>query len=246
MQGFSVFLDLHLDNFNGNGELVSVKGEWGRKFTSYQLKYRNPWVMAPKTSLTTRLWNTDSKIDESADGEAKRIGGDLALSRQLDDNWSVTGKTKYENVDPYGDEDDYRLFMVGGSISYDTRDVWMNPTRGDYHSLSVENNNTLFGGTVQSTRYFFNLNKFYPVMNKHTLAAHVSWAEQYGTVKDTERFYIGGGSTVRGYRDGEPFARGSRRFIGNLEYRITFNDMLQGVAFYDIGRMGTVDDDRVV
>lgn len=240
--GFSVFADLHLSNYDGWGRLISLKGQWGASVSSYQLKYQDPWFMEPKTSMTSRLWNTDSEIDYSSEGESYRTGGDFALSRKLDDNWSVSGKTKYESVRPKDDdEDDYRIFGLTGSVSYDTRDIWMNPTKGYFSKVSVENNNGLLGGTVYTTRYFLSNDFFFPVMDKNVLATHLSWAEAFGEIEDAERFSLGGGNTVRGYADGEPIARGSRRLVSNVEYRLTLNDIFQGVAFYDFGFMGAVD-----
>ncbi|HAR63724.1 MAG: hypothetical protein DKM50_03665 [Candidatus Margulisiibacteriota bacterium] len=249
-QEFSFFVDLNLDNFNGNAELISLKGEWGKKITSYQLKYHNPWIGKERTSFTARLWNTDSQFDDYDYGKALRRGGDLVFGRELSEAWDASVKTKLERVEPKDTNSNYNIFMLGGSLSYDTRDYWMNPSKGDYYSFSLENNNNLFGvvpNAVNMTKYFINIQNFFPVVDKQVIATRLSWGEIYGDIKDKdpERLFIGGGTTVRGFTDTKPFARGSRRLLGSAEYRITFNDMFQGVLFYDFGKMGEVDSKNV-
>lgn len=242
-QGFSIFSDLNLDNFNGNAELIQIKGEWGSKISSYQLKYSNPWIGdGPKTSFTSRLWNTDAAFDDYDAGAAVRRGGDVVLGRQLDEAWSVSGRTKLEHVEPKTALSNYNVFMLGGSVAYDTRDYWMNPTRGEYYSFNLENNSSFFGmvkNALEITKYNANAQYFYKVMDKQTLAARLSLAEVYGYIKDkdTERLFIGGGTTVRGFADNSPFAKGTRRAMGSLEYRWQLSDLFQLVFFYDFGKM---------
>ncbi|MDR2429271.1 MAG: BamA/TamA family outer membrane protein, partial [Candidatus Margulisbacteria bacterium] len=54
-------------------------------------------------------------------------------------------------------------------------------------------------------------------------------------ILEGEEYSLGGGSTVRGYADIEPFAVGPKMILLNAEYRYIFNEYWQGVLFYDWG-----------
>ncbi|MEK7377016.1 MAG: BamA/TamA family outer membrane protein, partial [Candidatus Margulisiibacteriota bacterium] len=84
------------------------------------------------------------------------------------------------------------------------------------------------------SKYSIDLNQFVKLAEQHTLAGHVGVGLGLGDIPVGEIYYVGGANTVRGY---EPFQAktGKRKLLANLEYRLTFNDMFQGVLFYDWG-----------
>jgi outer membrane protein insertion porin family len=82
-----------------------------------------------------------------------------------------------------------------------------------------------------------------------TFGAHaaIGWMEHFGSSKDVpffERFYVGSGSTVRGFewgKAGPSSAQGTPLggdcvTAGNLEVRFPIYQKLKGVLFYDTGR----------
>ena len=48
VQGLVGFVDLTKSNLAGNGQAVSIRGEFGGQ-TSYEFGYQHPWVMTPET-----------------------------------------------------------------------------------------------------------------------------------------------------------------------------------------------------
>ena len=48
-------------------------------------------------------------------------------------------------------------------------------------------------------------------------------------------YYVGGGTTVRGYSDLSPFAVGDTQLITSLEYRFLFTRTFQTILFVDAG-----------
>ena len=58
-------------------------------------------------------------------------------------------------------------------------------------------------------------------------------------ILEGEEYSMGGGNTVRGYADFEPFAVGPKMILLNAEYRYIFNETWQGVLFYDWGNAFT-------
>jgi outer membrane protein insertion porin family len=133
--------------------------------------------------------------------------------------------------------------FVGYSISYDTRDIFMNPTQGKLYTLSVTRGwKTISATTTNYTKLGLDLNEFLNMGKNQVLAFHLGSGIGYGDVPIGELYYCGGANTVRGYAPSEA-ALGVRKLIFNVEYRYTFNETFQAVAFYDLGNAwGEVKD----
>ncbi len=137
-------------------------------------------------------------------------------------------------------DDKYYLWSLYPSITYDTRNSYFNPTRGEYARWQVE------GGYAsgENADYFTNttieLRKYHQgFFKKNTFAYKAVFGIQSDTTKESQRYWIGGSSTLRGY-DGGTF-RGTRKFTGTIENRTEFNDVLGGVLFFDFGRAWDYD-----
>ena len=73
-------------------------------------------------------------------------------------------------------------------------------------------------------------------LEKQTLASRFILGVMSGDLPNSELYYVGGTNTVRGYPEyPHTFANGRNRAILNIEYRILFNDMFQGLVFIDAG-----------
>ncbi|MFA7094484.1 MAG: BamA/TamA family outer membrane protein, partial [Thermovirgaceae bacterium] len=57
-----------------------------------------------------------------------------------------------------------------------------------------------------------------------------------GDLPWAEQFFLGGASTLRGYRDDEFY--GDEMALGNFEIRIPVQEAISVVGFYDIGMAG--------
>ena len=87
--GFSVFSDLYWDNLFGSGQLIMLKGQFGRN-TTYQFKYHNPWMWDKRKSLTFRTWLTFGElgsynplVSQISFRNERRKGFDVALGWPL-------------------------------------------------------------------------------------------------------------------------------------------------------------------
>ena len=237
-QGGFAFINFQMGNLFGTGQLVSAKAQLGGTST-YQLKYYNPWMWSDKTSFTARYWLTEGRslgiegIEDSST-EENRYGFDLSIGKKIMKN--ITGKLTLlnEDVAPSGNER-YNIRSIAFSLAYDTRDIWMDPRSGVYYVIGLEEAGRFLNGTVSYTKWWLNLNTFIKIAEEQTLASRVSWARFFGEVKATEEYWVGGPNTVRGFQSGSYFSRGREKVILNVEYRYRFNEMIQGVVFYDIG-----------
>jgi len=245
--GFSVFSDLFWDNFAGTGQLVMLKGSFGRSST-YQLKYHNPWMWDDRKSLTLRTWHTAGDIGSILNtGEfrfrpERRIGFDAAIGIPLDDyNLRSSHKFKYENVELDEQQLGYQIYSYTFGLTYDSRDVWFNPREGEYISFSAEKGFKLSDTALDFIRLDTSIKKFIPTFEKQTIALRLDtgYITSPQIANDdifaTELYRVGGGTSIRGYSDSSPIAYGNKKVLASLEYRWLFTDTFSLVAFMDAG-----------
>jgi outer membrane protein insertion porin family len=239
-EGWFGFIDLSANNLFGTAQGLLVRGQMGQELTTYQLKYNNPWFFpeyfGKRTAYTLRLWNTMGRDIYLTLQDEFHVGFDMSFGKKLRDDFSVSYSFGAENVSPRGSAtfEAYSSQFVGVSLSYDTRDFWMNPTEGVFHTLSIKNG---WKHTTAVTSYLklgVDMNVFIPLAERQVLATHLGLGQGFGDVPLGELYWAGGPNTVRGYLISET-KKGTRKVIYNLEYRYTFNDVFQGVIFYDYG-----------
>ena len=148
------------------------------------------------------------------------------------------------------------------SISRDVRDSFLDATRGSFNSHSVEVGPKILGTEYQYIRYYLQYFKYFPLTkprpvpygetpnrSRLVFATGVRIGVQKGLnpqdVVLTDRFYAGGGTTVRGFQqdslgpklaNGAPIG-GNAVFILNNEIRYPLFWILDGVNFVDIGNV---------
>lgn len=239
-EGWFGFVDLSINNLAGTARGLLMRGQWGQQLTTYQLRYYDPWFLpdrlGERTSFTGRVWNTMGTDIYLTQQDEWHEGWDVAFGKTLRDEFSSSFSLGSESVSPRGGAtfEAYNSDFIGLSFSYDTRDFWMNPTRGLYHTLSLKQG---WKFASSSTNYFklgLDFNAFIPLADKQVLAQHVGFGAGFGDVPLGELYWSGGPNTVRGYSLSE-IRRGVRKLIANIEYRYTFNEIFQGVFFFDWG-----------
>ncbi|MDD5455709.1 MAG: BamA/TamA family outer membrane protein [Candidatus Margulisbacteria bacterium] len=236
--GFFGFIQLSFINFLGEGYNMSTKGQWGEKQLTYEFKYFNPWFFKDHTSMTFRLWNTDGLIDEGQGLKAFNTGGEVILGKPLTKQISGFVSARVNNVIPQETSiNSYEVRSIGGGLSYDTRDYIFNPSSGDYALVNANASLKVLGASIEFIKYRIKYNKYFPLGNDFALGFKGTIDDSFGTIFDTERYFAGGATTVRGYRDGSPFAIGGRRFLGTVELRYNINQQMQLYFFYDLGKV---------
>ncbi|MFT5171082.1 MAG: outer membrane protein insertion porin family, partial [Candidatus Marinamargulisbacteria bacterium] len=245
--GFSVFSDLFWDNLFGTGQLIMLKGQFGRN-TTYQFKYHNPWMWDKRKSLTMRTWLTYGElgsynplVSQISFRNERRKGVDVSLGVPFSYDLISSHRLKYESVEIPGSDIDYRIHSYTFNISDDTRDVRFNPSDGHYYSYALEQSVKWLDNSLLFTRQDISLKEFLPTVENQTIAiraeiGYLSSPEiRNQDIFRSEWYIIGGGSTVRGYDDQYPFSFGNKRILGTIEYRFLFTDTFQTVLFIDAG-----------
>ena len=255
--GLMGMLSLEETNWKGKGQTTSFTYEKSDEdYSSMSISFSDPWIKdTDRISWGWSLYKNDYENDDSeAFSKIDTYGFRINVGKGITRNVRLGLGTKIEHVttEPddslpeerikqYGYYDDkYYLWSLFPSITYDTRNSFFNPTRGEYARWQVE------GGYAsgENADYFTNttieLRKYHQgFFKKNTFAYRAIFGIQSDTTKESQRYWVGGSSTLRGY-DGGTF-RGTRKFTGTIENRTEFNDVLGGVLFFDFGRAWDYD-----
>jgi outer membrane protein assembly factor BamA len=147
------------------------------------------------------------------------------------------------------------LSVITPSITRDTRDNVFDTTEGSFNVLSVELAGGYLGGDdafvkpVLDSRLFLDTPAIFGQdwMRAFVLGLHarVGWAVPYddgtgtGGVPTSERFFMGGTDTVRGYDErslgASGIGGGTYEFLTNVEYGFKPAPMIKLHVFYDSG-----------
>jgi outer membrane protein insertion porin family len=145
------------------------------------------------------------------------------------------------------------LSAISAYYVNDTRDSFMDPERGFFTSTDLSLTMKLPTTTLASGYYFslFTQNSYYRRLTPLTLmAASFRFGMIHGfagdrTIPISERFFAGGGSSLRGFSvdaagplglNNEPIG-GNALLIGNLELRVPLVSRFQLAVFYDGGNV---------
>ncbi len=253
VQGLVGFIDLTKSNLGGNGQQVTLRGEFGGR-ESYELGYQHPWIMTPETKLSTGIYNRlilrEAFVTDDL-GERRNIlyderrnGGNLTLGRPLSDNTTVLVGMRLDDVEITGISEEERAFLTGAAFEprkvrsltlaavNDTRSEAYNPRRGSYERFSAEFAGLILGG-VEFNKFVNDYRKFFPMGEQNVLAFRLLAGTVTGDAPYLEQFLIGGSESLRGYRS-DRFV-GTRMTVLNSEYRFPLGSNLLGVVFVDIG-----------
>ncbi|UCH36513.1 MAG: BamA/TamA family outer membrane protein [Armatimonadota bacterium] len=242
------FVDLTESNLRGTGQKVTLRMEFGGR-ESYELGYFNPWISAPETSLRVGVYNK-LILRQAVVGDIgflydeKRTGGNVTVSRPLGESETtriyMSLRADSVSVQEADDEtlpdvialqrgEDVR--SLGVTLRNDDRDIKANPTRGGLNSVSAEFAGWLGGASFN--KYGVDLRRYFRVGGKRILATRLMLGFAAGHPPFLEQYLIGGGDTLRGYRN-DRFP-GTRMAILNTELRVPLQENLAGVVFVDVG-----------
>lgn len=240
-EGWFGFIDLSVNNLFGTAQGILIRGQSGQELSTYQFKYFNPWFLPERfgdhNSLTFRRWYTIGRDIYLTQQDAIYNGFDVSIGKPFLEDYNISWTLGSELVAPYSSStfESYQSDTIGLTLSYDTRDFWLNPKEGKYYSASVKQGwKYASSGPSNFFKIGWDVNHYHPVFENQILASHVGAGVGFDDVPFGELYWAGGANSVRGYYATES-KRGKRKLIFNIEYRLNFTDMFQGVFFYDWG-----------
>lgn len=246
-------------NIWGNNQRLTVGSTWTHYFASGQegdlvepsLSYEEPWFLSSR--WTGKLTGEYTYLQRSFQ-EERSYGAGISFSRLLLPDLRLTcgysiDRTRFESTS--GDTLVVLPWTTTGSLNAslvnDTRSPMLDPMRGRWLMLGGRLSGGFLGGLdfyrlESEARYFF------PVSDALVLAGRVGAGTVQGyngqvSIPPTERFYLGGAGTVRGYAyhdlgpkdsEGNPLG-GTTMLLGNFEARLRVWRFIGITAFLDSG-----------
>jgi outer membrane protein insertion porin family len=216
-----------------------------------------------RTSAVTRKWDEDKFQWNEGEHPAEirynelRRGGSVSLGRPLKQDLRLSLSLRIDATDlvplPQEGGDKAKWSWIPGenpsgdtrsltlSLTSDTRDHYMNPTKGIYWRASTEVAGGILGGSYTFSKYQGEGSVYREVRPNQVLAVRLSGGTSTGVLPLHEQYRVGGAETLRGYNYGEFY--GDSMLLANAEYRFQILKGLQGVVFADTGTAWLRDEE---
>ena len=143
-------------------------------------------------------------------------------------------------------EDD--LFLVKLGASRDKRNNPLQPTKGSFLRLGIDQSVPIGQGTIAMTKLRGSYSQYIPVdftnfaKGAETLAFNFQAGTVLGDLPPYEAFSLGGSNSVRGYDEGG-LSSGRSYVEASVEYRFPLFSVLSGALFVDVGSdLGTTTE----
>lgn len=216
-----------LRNLRGAGEYIHFKANFGKRETTYLLQWTIPYFMDSPWILGFDVEKVNNS-ELSRGYEVKTYGGDVHATYIYNafvkhDNYYRARHTSVHVTDKkniaLNEEAKVAGFVsaLGTALLYDSTNHPRKPTSGFRSRLFAEL--VGIGGNFHFFKFGYLNSYYYPLSKRGTLKFRVDaqFIKTYGTTRTatvplSERFFLGGDTTVRGYR---PFIIGPK--FGNNE-----------------------------
>jgi outer membrane protein insertion porin family len=150
----------------------------------------------------------DATVEEVT---VKTLGASISSQRRLSPRTNVLVGVSHERIRRLAfdhPEEKSTSRIATASIAHDQRDFILNPRTGGYRDLRVQGAGGFLGGDNDFYTLSTTLQKYYSISPGVVLAARVrvGYADAFGDSKDTgvpieNRYFAGGGNSVRGYEE---------------------------------------------
>ena len=257
-------LSLKDSNWRGKNQQFGFTFEKSNKdYTGFALDFYDPWIKdTDRVSWGWGAYKTSYGDEDSIlFHEIDTLGFKVNIGKGLSKNFTLSLGTKVEYIkekhedgklrkangekwyykdknnwrEIEGVDDKYWLWSIYPYISYDTRNNYLNPTSGFYGKWQIEAGyaggykSGNFGNTTLELRTYHK-----GLFKNNTFAYKVVGGVTTNNTKESQKFWVGGGNSLRGYDGG--FFKGSQKLVATIENRTQLNDIIGLVVFADAGR----------
>ncbi|NOY14183.1 MAG: outer membrane protein assembly factor BamA [Deltaproteobacteria bacterium] len=243
------------NNFMGYGLKLNLTASLSSKTQTYSLGVTDPYFLDTDWTVGFEVYKTEyeyTDYSEYKNGGAIRAGYPIAkdtkafLSYRYEQKQILDvapGVTSRTILDAVGDS---TLSSITGEISRNSTDNHQDPSRGGISHFTLEYAG--LGGTENYAKMLIEHRQFFPLFWDTVFSIHGETGYVVATGSDevplSERFYLGGIRTIRGFKTREVGPKSGDDFIGgkamgylNFEYLFPVSKKLglKGVLFYDTG-----------
>lgn len=263
LRGFS---EISYTNLFGTGRYASLRGDASQIERKFSLNYKEPWVFSLPVDARVGLVDiVQKRVTSTRDilYELRQVGGTLGVEKGFTP--FVKGSFLYQfeanriqNLKPNAkltpeDEGKVTIGSINLSVERDSRVDPFNPTTGSVNGIHFKDAAFSLGSDVQFFKVSLQSSWYFPVTRwlVFAVSGRSGIAKNFGetlAVPISERFFLGGRSTVRGYRqdslgipgvtiiNGTPTG-GNAMLLANSELRISLPKGLGLVLFLDGGNV---------
>ncbi|MCB9728318.1 MAG: outer membrane protein assembly factor BamA [Deltaproteobacteria bacterium] len=264
LESFVLTAQISKENFLGRGQSLSAQALFSGIRQQFSLSFFEPYFFDTRLTFAFDIFNFR---DDYADFTNNRTGGSLSWGYRLTDelSLSLTYTLQSTNTDIRGTRIPLNLARqsglnssLRGTVTWDSRDNRLFPTRGNFTTLSAETASRYFGSENEFTRLIGRTRFYFPlplglIFKTNATLGYVTSPEAE-PIPLNERFFVGGIFTVRGFERNSigqklyiadnpdeglrPFSfGGTKELILNAELEIPiFLELgIRGVLFFDAG-----------
>jgi len=258
--------------FTGGGQKLKLRAQFGTTRNEYGISFVEPWFLDRKLSVGVDLYRNDYGY---SDYDIERTGGALSVTRSLP--YGLRGTFVYrleESILSDIDDDQPYVDILSGepveflpedaiksslkvSVTRDTRNNPFMPTRGTRATVFGHFSGGPLGFDTDIYGFGLRVKHYVPLWYGHVLSmmGRAEVVDEYGDTAElpiSDRLFIGGGRTLRGfdYRDVGPKARradappgdtsyrpygGRSLAMASAEYTVPVVSGVRLAGFYDVG-----------
>ncbi len=252
------------ENFLGRGLNLNLSGSVGTTSNTYSLAITDPYFLDTDWTLGGEVYRS---MREYNDYDDERTGGAIRAGHPVSRNSRAFLTYRYEqkeisNLSPIALNNAFIVDQAGKSTLSSITAQWVrnstdffeDPSRGGITRISLEYAG--LGGTEHFLRPIASHRQFFPLFWGTVFSVHGEVGYITSTSDDdvslSERFFLGGIRTIRGFKtrevgpkDGDIFVGGEKMGYFNIEYLFPIYRSLglQGVIFYDTGNVWRDDEE---
>ena len=255
-EGVRGTLEVLQRNWNGTGRRLGGQVRFGTLGNRYEATFVEPWTFDTPTRTTLRGFRDN--LEEQDD--TLTTGGLINFSQSVYTHNRVSLQYRYQEFAVTGGDSGVKiedlgiqptLSAVGAAFLRDTRDNLFAPTKGWYNEVRFEVAGGAVGAKTRFTRLTTDSRYFRRPVGDIVFASQLrlgvsSRRADLSPISSTERFRLGGSTSVRGYPErslgkADLFGhfRGDLLFQGNAELRIPIRGVVGMAYFLDVGNLWT-------
>jgi len=261
VDSFMVQGSISQENLFGYGLRLSLSGSFGSKSTNYSLGLSDPHFLDTDWTLGGEIYNN---YREYNDYDEEKIGGSVRAGHPIGRKSKLYVTYRLEKVDVsdidsgltetiQDEEGNSTLSSITTQIVRNSTDYYDDPSRGGVTHISLEFAG--LGGTEHFLKPLAEHRHFFSLPWGHVFSIHGETGYVTSTNSDdvsiTQKFFLGGIRTIRGFNYREVGPRENGDYVGgpkmgyfNFEYIFPIYKKLglKGVLFYDTGNAWAEDE----
>jgi len=261
---------MNFPTFTGAGQHLNLRATLGSVTRNYELNFTEPWIFGYPLSFGFDLFNLQT-LRKSSLGygyDELHRGGALRLGKEFTDYDRADLKYTLEEVEISDvpedassalkdEEGKNTISSLGLTLTRDTRNNRFSPISGYLLSVTGKNGGGFIGGDKDFMKLSSGFNAYFNYNEKLVLElrGQIGWVNEYDNTESVpiyERFFAGGASSVRGYKEraigprdintDDPIG-GESIMIGGIELTYPVFKNFKIAAFYDVGNVWADSDD---